>query len=1468
MSTNGLEVAIIGMAGRFPDANNIEEFWHNLKNGVESIRTISDEYLRQQGVNQTQLEHPQYVKSGGILENIDLFDANFFGINPQEAEILDPQQRLFLECAWEALETAGYDPQTYQGAIGIYAGTAINSYLLNLYTNPHVFNSVSNYQLFLASDKDFLTTRVSYKLNLTGPSVDIQTACSTSLVAVHIACQSLLSGECDLALAGGVAISKQVGYTYQEGGIYSPDGHCRAFDAKAQGTVAGSGLGIVVLKRLENALADGDCIQAIIKGSAINNDGALKVSYTAPSIDAQAQVIRAAQMLADVAPETITYIEAHGTGTPLGDPIEIAALTQVFGTNTAEKFCGIGSVKTNIGHLDTAAGIASLIKTVLALKHEQIPASLHFDKLNPQISRDSPFYINTTLSAWETDKLPRRAGVSSFGIGGTNAHVILEAAANELKPQSSKSAYLLCLSAKTRSALETATKNLANYLQQTELDLADVAYTLQVGRQAFTQRRFLVCQTTAEAIAALTSVNETVALNTHPPATQSITFLFPGQGSQYVNMGRELYAQEPAFRSQIDECCELLKPLGIDLGDILYPDTRSLSINDTIYAQPALFVVEYALAKLLMTWGIQPQAMLGHSIGEYVAACLAGVFSLADALKLVTIRGRLMQQQPPGTMLSVWLSATEIQSWLTPDIALAASNAPNLCVVSGNKEAISQLEQQFSTAGVTYRRLHTSHAFHSPMMTSVQAALLAEFKTVRLYPPKIPFISNVTGTWITAQEATNPAYWAKHLRETVQFSAGITELTKQPNVILLEVGPGNTLTTLAKAQEITASATLATLPHPQLENQSDIAFLLNTIGKLWLSGIKIDWNRFWTHERRYRVPLPTYPFERQRYWVDAKSAAAAATISNNTTSDQDWFYIPTWQRDRRIEPAKIDMTTTSCWLIFTDDRIGKSIAQQLVNAGHDVITVIPDAQFTTLGYRSFGINPQQPEDYTTLLQDLAARELNFERVVHLWSIDADFLSFYSLLFLTQAIARQQSTTPIQITIITNCLYDVIGTENLNPATATVLGLAKVINQEYPHVGCNHIDLMLPDASPQLSQQLLIELTTPPTDFAVAYRGAYRWRQQYHIEHQQREIPLRSQGSYVIVGDINQGLGKVFVEYLATISAKITIISDQIPPQCEQALGIVADITDSSQLQQAIAQAEAHFGTIHGVFYSTPMSNADLAAPLIELTTHQCEANFRAKVYGLYALQTALQGKTLDFCLLQSSLSTIVGGIGLGAYAAANTFIDTFAHQQAQQTPSIPWRSVNWDACLFEPTQSSSVSGANIVEFALTPQEVWQATQKILAIDSYPQMIVSKGELENRIKQSIKVKPTNKIDDVAAHKRPNLSNAYIAPRNQIEQTIANIWQDLLGINNVGIHDNFFELGGHSLLAIQAIAKLRTSFQIELPMRSLLFEAPTVAKIAAVIVNAQPPEDELAEMADVLAEIQTLTPAEIEQQLTEL
>ncbi len=896
------KIAVVGMAGRFPGAPDLERFWQNLRDGVESIRVFSDEELVAAGLDPALLADPRLVKARGALDGADLFDAAFFDYPPREAQLLDPQQRLFLECAWEALEDAGYGADGWRGRVGVFAGVTENTYVHGLLANSDLLRTVGRQAISIANNHDYLPTRVSYKLNLRGPSINVQTACSTSLVAVHLACRALLAGDCDLVLAGGASVSAREvsGYLYEEGGIASPDGHTRAFDARARGVVGGSGAGVVVLKRLADALADGDTVRAVIRGTASNNDGSLKVGFTAPSVEGQAEAIRNAQLAAGVDPATIQYVEAHGTGTAMGDPIEVAALTRAFREATGELgFCAIGSVKTNVGHLDAAAGAAGLIKTVLALQHREVPPSLHFEEPNPAIDfAASPFYVAARLAPWAApDGLPRRAGVSSFGIGGTNAHAVLEEAPEPLPSGPARPAQLLVLSSKTAAALERATERLAEWLERrpelTPEELADVAFTLQVGRKAFRHRRTLVCRGAGEAVALLRG-GDLRRLRTHTAgAPAGATFLFPGQGAQRPGMGAGLYREEPAYRAALDRCCELLAPeLGFDLRPLLHaaPDDEEAAarLAETAVTQPALFAVEHALAQLWVGWGVRSVAMLGHSIGEYVAACLAGVFTLEEAVRLVAARGRLMQSLPPGAMLGVPLPEAEVAGLLAahPELSLAAVNAPASCVVSGPREAITAFREELGRKGLDTRPLRTSHAFHSAMMEPALPAFREAVAGVELRAPEVPYLSNLTGAWITREEATDPEYWVRHLRSTVRFADGLAALLGQPGRVLLEVGPGRTLATLANQypQKGAAELIVATLGRPQ-DSAVELDALLEAAGRVWAAGLEIDWERFHGPGHRRRVPLPTYPFERKRHWVEWRPGRAAAAVAVLSSDD-------------------------------------------------------------------------------------------------------------------------------------------------------------------------------------------------------------------------------------------------------------------------------------------------------------------------------------------------------------------------------------------------------------------------------------------------------------------------------------------------------------------------------------------------------------------------------------------------------
>ncbi|AFZ60776.1 SDR family NAD(P)-dependent oxidoreductase [Anabaena cylindrica FACHB-243] len=1468
---NGLEIAIIGMSGRFPGCNNIDEFWENLKAGVELTSVFTNTKL-------AKTDTEQKIKAGGILSDVELFDAAFFGFNPREAEAIDPQHRLFLECAWEALENAGYNSQLETRPIGVYAGVGMGTYLLyNLSPNQGWIESKGFLQTLVGVDKDYLASRVSYKLNLTGPSVSIGTACSSSLVAIHLACQSLLSGECDMALGAGVAVKvPQNELTLSPDEIVAADGHCKAFDSRANGTVGGNGIGVVVLKRLEDAIADRDRIYAVIKGSAINNDGAGKVGYTAPSQEGQTRVIRTAQMMAEVEPETITYIEAHGTGTALGDPIEIAAMTQAFRATTDEKnYCAIGSVKTNVGHLDAAAGIVGLIKTVLALDHKLIPPSINFESPNPQIDFDnSPFYVNTKLLEWKTNDSPRRAGVSSFGFGGTNAHIILEEAPPLEISSSARQQHLLVLSAKTSSALATATKNLAAYLKQhPDLNLADVAYTLQIGRQNFNYRRMVVGENLEDVVKKLDFVDQELLTSSN----RSVVFMFTGQGSQYVNMGKELYEQETIFREECDRCFDYLQHhLHIDLHSYLYPtetdiQTATQQLQQTAITQPALFVIEYALAKLWISWGVSPVAMIGHSIGEYVAACIAGVFSLEDALSLVVTRGKMMQQLPAGAMLSISLPAQKVQSFLGDNLSLAASNAPLLSVVSGSIADITELEQQLTAKSIEYRRLHTSHAFHSSMMAAVVEPFTLAVKKIKLHPPQIPFISNLTGTWMTPEAATDPNYWARHLRQGVRFAEGIAQLLQNAESIFLEIGPGRTLTTLTK-QQASARVILSSLRHPQ-EKQSDVGFLLNTLGKLWLTGVQINWAGFYQHEKRHRLPLPAYPFERQRYWIDPPQQG---NHHSQRLKLDNWFYLPSWQRS--IIPTQNLATANVSWLVFVDNTgFGDAFCQRLkTHYQHKVIQVKIGNCFSQINEQVYTINPQIREDYEKLFQKISQLG-KVPLIAHLWSLNphesfekSQELGLYSLLNLSYVIAKQKITESLKIGVISSDIQIVIGDENIHPEKATVLGGCKVIPQEQPNITCRSIDIVISKLGEnELIDKLIVEIVADTSEDVIAYRNNYRWVQTFAaipLEKTATTKQLRQKGVYLIVGGLG-GLGLGIAEYLAkTAQAKLALIGRSTLPEKSawenwlmthdeqdissqkirklqeieklgaEVLVLSADVADEVQMRSAVTQINAKFGAIHGVIHAAGVRGGGLAQLK---TSAMIKAVFAPKVQGTLVLDTIFKDVPLDFLVFWSSIAAFTGGYGNVDYVAAHTFLDRFA-----QCSSLPTITINWNAwqeagmaIQLQEKYKLQQSHLEILKNGITLEEGIEAFNRIL-VSGLSQVIVTPQNMQETMTQYANMgvifadKLADKTTVKANYPRPHLSNSYVLPRNQIEQTIADIWQEVIGIEKVGIYDNFFDLGGDSLIGVRVINSIQEEFHIQLSTVSI-FEAPTVSQLAQLL-----------------------------------
>jgi acyl transferase domain-containing protein len=1539
----GLEIAVIGMAGRFPGAKNLEEFWQNLENGVESISFFSDQELVNAGINPGQVEHPGYVKScGSILEDKEYFDAVFFGYKPTEAEVMDPQTRIFLECAWHALEAAGYAPGNDNGLIGLYAGSSANFLWEALTFISGKAELVGEFSWGLLTDKDYLCTVVSYNLGLTGPSVFVKTACSTSLAAVHLACQAILGGECDMALAGGISVinRQKTGYIYQEGMINSADGHCRVFDREAKGTVAGEGVGIVVLKRLDEALDHRDHIYAVIKGTAIDNDGDRKIGYPAPSIQGQADVIREALHVADVDPGSITYVETHGTGTPVGDPIEIEALKAAFKTDK-KGFCPIGSIKSNMGHLDAAAGIAGLIKTILALKHRMIPPSLHFQVPNDKIDFDnSPFYVNTCLTAWQAQDWPLRAGVSSFGIGGTNVHVILDESpegTRGLAPLSTRKYQLILLSAKTPTALEKMSENLAEYLKKNlvnpgnpvnpGLALADAAYTLQVGRRAFNHRRMSVCSTVDEAIEALSSADSRmVQISQAPQQKRFVIFMFPGLGPQYVNMARELYETESIFREEMDRCFEILKSLlEYDIKEILYPGdsvnsplergapegrgVSSNNINQPEIAQPVIFILEYALSRLLIHWGTAPDALIGYSFGEYAAACISGVFSLEDALKLVVSRGKLLQKTPEGAMLSVPLPVEELLPFLEgTDLSLAVDNGPS-CIVSGAAEEIQAFESRMKQNRYVCMPLpHASRALHSHLMKPILKKLEEIVGTFDLRRPGIPYISNVTGQWQTDREAALPGYWAKHLGSTVQFARGVKELLKNPGTVFVEVGPGHDLCGLVRhhVKDNTASLVLNLVHHAQT-GPSDVRYLLAGLGRLWLSGINIDWLRFYKEEKRNRVPLPLYPFERQRYWIEGdplKMIFNVQALPGNLHPGKkpdvaDWFYLPTWKRSILPWHQEKRAIEKACWLVFSDETgLAKGLVERLVQEEHDVICVsqgnafarVEDPEDIRTGknsytYNTYSIDHRQ-HDYDTLFEELKQANKIPGKIVHFWGVTQDSpgenelegvldSGFYSLFYLARAAGKHCSRGQVQMLVVSNHLHRVTSQEELCPAKAAVLGAVKVIPGEYPNIACRSIDIELPTQGSRnrelLVNQILTEFSAGFADPVVAYRGDYRWVQVFEPlrleKTNEKNLRLREKGVYLVTGGLG-GIGLVLAEHLAaSVQAKLILTGRSEFPGKEnwqqwlethgeqdavsrkikkiqhleelgaEVLVCSADAADLVQMQAVIDLAKRRFAGIHGVIHAAGLPDGGM----IPLRTRETIAPILApKVKGTLVLDQVLKDETLDFFVLCSSVSAILGLIGQVGYCAANAFQDAFAYYKTHRDRTFTL-SINWDfwqevgmgvETVKQLKENKNITDADVLlQRGILSAEGAAVFDRVLSA-GYPQVIVSTWDLFDRFKTidspiaagseasiGIESFPGN------LHPRPVLTTEYEPPETGFEKTFAGILQKYFGFERVGIHDNLFEFGITSLDMIHINNALRKKIETDIPL-VIMFEYPTI------------------------------------------
>ncbi len=1472
-------IAIIAMDCRLPQANDCEALWELCKNGKESI-----EHFSPTKEGQINFDNEKLVYARGIIDNVDHFDAHFFGFTAKDAHLTDPQIRLLLESAWIAFEKAGYIPEQSGKKTGVFVSTNDSTYLLNhnlierlqsLYSDRFILQRLMSPQC--------LATKIAYILNCTGPSLTVQTACSGSLVAVVLACQQLATYQCDVALAGGVSIvtPQTQPYMYQRGNIFSPDGHCRPFDSSAQGTVFSNGLGTVVLKRLDDAIKDNDTILSVIKGASTNNDGANKMSFTAPSVHGQEACILNAQESAGIAAASIQYVEAHGTGTLIGDPIEIEALSGAFRqTAKQQQFCAIGSLKANIGHTHVAAGVAGLIKTSLALSHRQIPPSINFETPNPYIDwQNTPFYVNQRLQYWPRIKSPRRAAVSAFGVGGTNAHVIMEEAPLLKQTAPLRNPFMLLLSAKSPQALATMHDRLIQYLKEGNKEsrnlLANIAYTLQVGRKRFEYKTGIVCETISEAISYLEENRNndfTDAIN-HSDSKARIVFLFPGQGTQYVNLSKELYDNEPIYQRHLDLCLKMASTyLDRDLKAILFSKKQSSSqVNQTEFTHPLLFSVEYALAQLLISWGIKPDYMLGHSLGEYVAACLANVFSLEDAIKLICTRGKAIATCEKGAMLVAPLSENEARLYCNDTIFLAAVNEERQCVFSGSKLAIGKLKQQLTAdlpeIAPLLIELKNAHPFHSPLLGSAAKPFSASLQSVQWQNPIIPYLSNLTGDWISESVLQQENYWLDHMLNTVQFSRCVQQIALIPNTVFVEVGPGQILSSLI-TKKLPKTTTLNLLPSDQQQKYFTPSHLIaKALKTLWCHGITIHWETYYDREKRQRIPLPTYPFAKQRYWFEE-------VIKHNDqkpemTSSAPMLYAPTWIREPvPLEAISLDLNKEDlAWVIFDNDsKISSYTINELQRQQCPIWIIKKGDSYREISQNQFLINPNNSAHYETLIQTILKTGVERYAIIHFWPMNqskesndilndpALYHTLYSGLFLTQAFYKRKKESIVSCLMITNQLQTVLGHETIIPLTSSVLSLCRVLSLENENCRFSSIDIdyKLPlNSAPLYAKQILnnvlnsFEKFNVKEIFQVAFRHHYCWKPTYQsLKFPKKTIQatpwLKEKGTYLITGGLG-AMGLTIAEWLSTKIPTTLVLLSRTPLPLEKdwdswlakhdendptsqtirklkkinntgtSVVIVAgDISDLQQMKHLIQEIRKGYGEIKGIFHLAGIAGEGLAL-LKEKATMQTVLS--PKVKGTWVLSKLFKQTSLDFFISASSLTAIAGGIGQLDYCAANLFLDYFLSQKqfkrCKQILTINWNS--WSSIGMATHLGRSKTHEKLyLENSIMPEEATQLLEAALQ-SGQRQVIISRNE------------PSLERDRIiTAFANPEKKEAQFkkaAPplqKGQLE-TIQCLWRDVLGVKTIDPRETFYSLGGDSLLAIQLLTQLEKQLNIDVSLQ---------------------------------------------------
>ncbi len=1393
---NGTEIAIIGMSGQFPGSDSVNEFWETLKSGKEEITFFSKEELIKEGTPEAMIDHENFVPANGYMKSKQLFDAPFFGYLPAEAKLLDPQTRRFHEECWKALEDSGYDPFNFGGKIGLFAGGTPNMNWEN-YAMLSNTGEVNEYSAKVYRNIAFMCSRTAFLLNLKGPVAYVNTACSTSLVAIQKACMSLLLGECKMAISGGVSIRNfsRRGYLFEEGMIASKDGHCSAYDKDASGTIGGDGVGVVVLKKLKDAIADNDNIHAIIKGSGVNNDGNDKISFTSPSVDGQSNAIIKAIQMARIKPESISYVEGHGTGTNMGDPIELRALTRAF--NSSEKqFCGLGSVKTNIGHLNEAAGVAGVIKTVLALKHRQIPPSLNFSEPNPAMEiENSPFYVTDKLTDWQASG-PLRAGVSSFGIGGTNVHVILEEAPKTGKRSAKEGHYVLMTSAKTKSALKRNQKQLVEFLAENpDQNIEDVAYTLSVGRHAFDYRSYLIVDANGNVQFENTS-------STHKAINGKIKtcFLFTGQGAQYSNMYKELYDNDTRFQMILDTCFESAeKHSGVNFKSIVFGNNDQ--IHQTQFTQPLLFIFEYTMAKRLMETGIKPDQLVGHSIGEYAAACIAGVFCFEAALKLVLKRGELMQSTEAGSMLSIALRESEVQELIKEYsfVDVAAVNGPESTVLSGKTEILDSIIAVLTEKGIRFKELKTSHAFHSFLMDPILDEFAQEFDGVTFNKPEIEIISNLTGATVS-DEMCKPEYWTNQLRKAVKFDSCASAVLDTEAAIFVEVGPGNTLVSLIRSNEnfdASKHRMIHTVRRPN-EEVNDYVKFLTSLASAWTNGLEMDNINQLDEKSCRRISLPTYSFDPYEFPADVDAFELIQGLSGGQNDIEDWFYTEEWSFVNPTKQVKISLDKS---LLFSGDSSGQ-IQEQLNSISKDVVQI--GAEETIHGEAD--------------LVCLDSRAMSSDKV-------RDLLS---------GIAENLSGT-FQLVLVTSDTNSFDGTNQVSPENAQFLPLLKTFEIERPGVRAYSLEI---NEDEQITEECIQSILAEEEkhDFLIKNGMLFKRRMaKLRLSDEQQEF-IVSGSTYLIYG----GLGnlsfvlakKLLNDFNCTVAvfgrSKIDESGSgdkvrlkrfkELKAMKGNLLYLSEDAWNKENIAQRTGEIENTYGKVRGVFQTSGLTTGDSFQSLSALSPEHFEAQNNPKKNAFEALKNVFADKELDFYVTSSSISAQLGGLNYGAYASANLLMDKSLERSKQDQRLKNWYSIQLDGLNF--------LGGNE---GIDKSKIWEVFEKAYALRDHTIISISCSDLNERM-FSIRIQETKEVSgEELASIEASIAGDF---ENETQKKLMSLWLHFFGVQEISISDDFFELGGDSLKALDMTSLIFKHLNVQVPIGEF-FSRATIEKLAEYI-----------------------------------